>query len=74
MAVGEGDDHAGGAADGGEVGIEGGQEEVVGRFHAADGGLGDAHAMGEFGGLAREQGGSSSAGVTYPLYANYLCL
>lgn len=43
MAVGEGD--AGAAADGSEVGVEGGHE----LFHAADGGLGDAEVAGEFG-------------------------
>src|ERR1700733_9885502 len=42
VSVGEADDHAGGAADGLQVGVEGGQEQVVGLFHAADGGLGNA--------------------------------
>ena len=42
MAVGEGDDDAGAAADGSEVGVEGGQEQVMGLFDAADGGLGDS--------------------------------
>ena len=56
MAVGEGDDDAGLAADGSEVGVEGGQEQVVGLFDAADGGLGDPKpagelGLGEFGGL-----------------------
>jgi hypothetical protein len=37
VAVGEADDHAGGTADGLEVGVEGGQEQVVGLLHAADG-------------------------------------
>ena len=46
VAVGEADDHAGGPADGLEVGVEGGQEQVVGLFHAADGGLGDAEPAG----------------------------
>lgn len=49
MAVGEGDDDAGAAADGSEVGVEGGQEQVVGLLDAADGGLGDAEAAGEVG-------------------------
>jgi hypothetical protein len=48
VSVGEADDHAGGAADGLEVGVEGGQGQVVGLFHAADGGLGDAQPSGEF--------------------------
>jgi hypothetical protein len=47
VVIGEADDHAGGATDGPEVGVEGGQEQVVGLLPAADGGLGDAHAMGE---------------------------
>ena len=49
MAVGEGDDDAGAAADGSEVGVEGGQEQVVGLFDAADGGLGDSEPSGELG-------------------------
>ena len=49
MAVGEGDDDAGAASDGSEVGVEGGQEQVVGLFDAADGGLGDSEPAGEFG-------------------------
>jgi hypothetical protein len=65
VSVGEADDHAGGAADGLEVGVEGGQEQVVGLFHAADGSLGDAQPsgefdLGEFGGLAE---GRESHGV-----------
>ena len=47
MAVGEGDDDAGAAADGSEVGVKGGQEQVVGLLDAADGGLGDSEAAGE---------------------------
>jgi hypothetical protein len=56
VAGGEGDDDAGAAADGSGVGVEGGQEQVVGLFDAADGGLSDSEAagelgLGEFGGL-----------------------
>ena len=59
-AVGEADDHAGGVADGLQAGVQGGQEQVVGLFHAADGGLGDAEPsgefdLGEFGGLAERR-------------------
>jgi hypothetical protein len=36
-------------ADGCEVGVEGRQEQVVGLFDAADGGLGDAESAGELG-------------------------
>jgi hypothetical protein len=49
VAVGEGDDEAGAAADGCEVRVEGGQEQVVGLFDAADSGLGDAESAGELG-------------------------
>jgi hypothetical protein len=56
VAVGEGDDDAGAAADGFEVGVEGGQEQVVGLLDATDGGLGDSEptselGLGELGGL-----------------------
>jgi hypothetical protein len=47
VAVGEGDDDAGAAADVCEVGVEGGQEQVVGLFDAAAGGLGDSESAGE---------------------------
>src|ERR1039457_3655379 len=46
VSVGEADDHAGGAADGLEVGVEWGQEQGVGLLHAADRRLGDGHAAG----------------------------
>lgn len=49
MAVGEGGDDTGAAADGCEVGVEGGQKQVVGLLDAADGVLGDAEAAGEVG-------------------------
>jgi len=49
VAVGEGDDDAGAAANSSEVGVEGGQEQVVGLLDAADGGLGDSEPAGELG-------------------------
>jgi hypothetical protein len=56
VAVGEGDDDAGPAADGGEVGAKRGQQQVMRLLDAADGRLGDAHPasqldLGELGGL-----------------------
>jgi len=52
----EPDNHAGVPAHGLKVGVESGQEQVVGLFHAADRCLGDAHPLGQldlgqFGGL-----------------------
>jgi hypothetical protein len=56
----KGDDDAGAVADGSEVGVEGGQEQVVGLLDAADGGLGDAEAAGELG--LGELGGLAEGG------------
>lgn len=49
MAVSKGDDDTDPAADGSQVGVEGGQEQVVGLLYAADGGLGDSEPAGELG-------------------------
>ena len=58
MTVGECDNDADPAADGSEVGVEGGQEQVVGLLYAADSGLGDTEPaceldLGEVGGCRR---------------------